>query len=373
VATRVLFICPTLGVGGAERQLAHLVVQLRQHGIKPIVATLGERGRHFDEIRGDVPTLHLAVSSRVDIRGMVRTLRLARTDPDVVFSQGMNAQFLGSLVARRARSPHVTVEHGGAGFERGWHRRMLTRVVAHSVERIVCVSETQVSDLTVLGYARSAISVIPNGIPDLRPDGSRAEERQRLGFEDSDVVVLLVAVLRPEKRPDVFVEGVRQAHARNAAVRGLVVGGGPLYEATRASAARTGGVVRLLGERTDIATLMSCADVVCLTSDVEAMPLTMLEAMAVGRPIVANAVGGLTEIVRTGETGLLVPRDDPPAFADAVLELAADPKRRLAMGVSGRARFEREYTFERMVDRYAELLTDVASRAGGRRRPPNAM
>ena len=349
-----------------------LAVHLRQHGFEPIVATLGQRGRHFEAIQDEVQTIHLDVSSRVDVRGIARTLRLARLQPEVVFTQGMNAQVLGSMVARRAGAPHVTAEHGGAGYERGWHRELLTRFVSSNVARVICVSETQIPDLTRLGYARDVLSVIPNGIPEPQPEGDRAATRRQLGFEDRDVVVLLVAMLRREKRPDVFVDAAAQAHERNAAVRGLVVGGGPLYETIRARAALTGAAVQVLGERSDVPTLMSCADVVCLTSDVEAMPLTALEAMAVGRPIVATAVGGLTEIVEPGATGVLVPPGDPRAFADAIVELASNPRRRLVMGEEARTRFERDYTFERMVERYAALFGEVVARAGGRRRPSNA-
>jgi glycosyltransferase involved in cell wall biosynthesis len=190
------------------------------------------------------------------------------------------------------------------------------------------------------------------------PTSSSSDTRLRLGLRDDDIVVLLVAALRPEKRVDVFLEAVTTAHAQDARVRGIVAGGGPALSGLRTQAQALGGAVRLIGERADVSALMASADAVCLTSDVEAVPVTLLEAMAAARPVIATSVGGVSELVTPSETGWLVPPRDPSSFAAAILELASDPKRGRALGKNGRARFEREYTVDLMVQRYAELLSE---------------
>jgi glycosyltransferase involved in cell wall biosynthesis len=362
----ILFLYPTLTVGGAERQLALLVPRLRRHGFRPLIATLDSRGRYFDELSdAGIPIVHLGMRSRADVRAIFRSYRLWRITPGIVFTQGVSAQILGQAIAFRAGAAHVTAEHGGAGFQRGLHRTFLARLVAQTVDRVVCVSETQVPDLRRLGYRGSSIRVIPNGIPDPRPTPPASETRLQLGLEDDDIVLLLVATLRPEKRADLFVDAVARANATDTRIRGLVVGGGPQLAQVHAQAQAFGGVVRVIGERSDVPALMTCADAICLSSDLEAVPMTLLEAMAAGRPIIATSVGGVTEIVIPSETGWLVPPSDPRSFAEAILELAADPKRRRAMGEKARARFEREYGVELMVGRYAELLSEVSQGGEG--------
>ena len=362
MATRpILFLYPNLTVGGAEHQLALLVPGLRRHGFRPVVATLRFSGRYFDELsNAGIPTVHVGMRSRVDMRAILRAYRLWRIRPGIVFTQGVNAQVLGQAIAVRAGAPHITAEHGGAGLERGMHRTFLTRLVAQTVDRVVCVSETQIPGLRSLGYQGSSITVIPNGIPDPRSTPPASETRLQLGLEDDDFVLLLVATLRPEKRADLFVDAVARASATDKRIRGLVVGGGPELKQVQAQAEALGGVVRVIGERSDVPALMTCADAICLSSDFEAVPITLLEAMAAGRPIIATSVGGVGEIVAPSETGLLVPPSDPRAFAEAILELAAEPERRRAMGEKARARFEREFGVELMVERYAELLSEVA-------------
>jgi len=227
------------------------------------------------------------------------------------------------------------------------------------VDRVIAVSESQVSDLRRLGYRPSAIRIVPNGSAEPTLAKSRAELRRELDLTDDEIVVLLVAALRPEKRADVFVDAIAVARGEDRRVRGMVAGGGPLLEEIRRRASSTGDGVLVLGERPDVPDLMHCADVVCLTSDVEGMPLAALEAMSVGRPLVATAVGGMRDLVEQSRTGLLVEAGDPRAFADAILELAHDPRRRSKMGAEGRARYLANYTAERMIEHYADLLYEL--------------
>jgi glycosyltransferase involved in cell wall biosynthesis len=119
------------------------------------------------------------------------------------------------------------------------------------------------------------------------------------------------------------------------------------------------GDVAVLGERSDVADLMACADIVCLSSDVEGIPLAVVEAMALGRPVVATDVGGLRELVDPPRTGVLVPPNDPASFSAAIVDLARAPEAREAMGASAHDRFRANFTAELMVDRYANVLAEA--------------
>jgi glycosyltransferase involved in cell wall biosynthesis len=363
-ATRVLILFPTLAVGGAERQASFLAPGLRDRGFSVHVATLKERGRFYEELRtAGIETTHVDMSSRFDVRGAVRGYRLWRGRPEIVLTQGLDATLVGHAIARRARAAHVSIEQGGSGLARSRDRRLLLGLVAPRVDRVVAVSATQRRELEELGYRSAAIRVVPNGTLEPVPARPADVVRHELGLTSDDVIVLLPAALRPEKRPDLFVEALRRAHDRDPRVKGVLAGGGPLLDDVRRQAATGAGAVLVLGERSDVPDLMRAADVVCLTSDVEGIPLAALEAMALARPLVATAVGGLQEVVQHGRTGLLVPPDDPDAFSAAVLAVAGDRELRARLGSAAVERYRAGYTAESMIDRYAELLSELATPA----------
>jgi glycosyltransferase involved in cell wall biosynthesis len=362
----------TLGVGGRERQLALLVPELRELGFDPEVVTLRHRGPNFEALERDgIRTRFVGMRSRLDIRGFLRAYRLWRTRPDIVFTSSVDAQVIGQLIASRAGAPHVTVEHGGAGLPRALHRRWLARAVAPRVDRVVAVSDTQLGELRELGFRPERVTVIPNGIPIPVPTRGREAVRAELGVAEDEVLALLVATLRPEKRPDVFVEAVRRARLREPRVRGAIAGAGPELARVRSLAANAEGAVLVLGERGDVPDLIEAADLVCLTSSFEGLPMTVLEAMALARPVLAPRVGGIPDAVGDGRTGRLVPRGDTDAFADALVELARDPALLRAMGEAANRGYRERFTLDAMTERYADVLRELAP-AGATRVPRHA-
>lgn len=367
---RVLFICSALRTGGAERQWSILVPSLAARGFAPHVVALRGGGRFFDDIRAAGVEIECAgLRSRYDVARIARVVRSARSDPpDLVVTQEINAHVVGALVAASCRVPHIGIEHTPSGLPRKLHRRLLSRLVARRLDALVAVGEAQVTDLTRLGFRREAISVIANGIPELKPERSRYDVRAELGVDQEAFVALLVATLRPQKRAHLFVSAIATAYERDAGVVGVVAGGGPDLDAIRSLAGRSGGAVTMLGERQDVADLVNAADAVCFTSVSEGLPMAALEAMSLARPIVAMAVPGIEEAVVDGETGVLVPSGDVDAFAVALRELRRDPAVARRLGEGGRRRFDRLYWADRMVDDYANLFRRVLGVNGTTRR-----
>lgn len=179
--------------------------------------------------------------------------------------------------------------------------------------------------------------------------------RAELGVREDAFVALMLAVLRPEKRADRFVDAVARAHALEPAVHGVVAGYGPERPVVERFA-RGSDAVRVLGHRDDVADLVGAADVVCLTSDVEGAPYAALEAMALARPVAAMDVGALPEVVEDGRTGLLVPAGDVDALASALVTLARNPGRARALGEAGRRRQRERFGADAMVNAHADLL-----------------
>jgi glycosyltransferase involved in cell wall biosynthesis len=361
---RAVFLCPTLAVGGAERLLSTLVLQLRDRGVEPAVVTLNHEGRFFHELAQEGVEVHFAgMRSRYDAVAGRRAYALVRSAaPNVVVTQSVDAHVIGHLAARRERVPHVTIEHAGPGLIPVWHRRLLTRLIAPHVDLTVAVTAVQELSLRALGYREGRIRVIPNGVVRPEPTRGAASVRAELGVGTNDLLALFVATLRPEKQATLFVDAVAAARRLNCPVRGVVVGSGPDLSTVVARAEQVEGV-SVLGERSDVPDLMAAADLVCLTSRAEALPMVVLEALALGRPIVSTAVGGIPEVV-TPDVGILVPPGSVNAVAEAMCIVAGDPARRKAMGKAALARYRAHYTIERVADSYLRALHDVIAARG---------
>jgi glycosyltransferase involved in cell wall biosynthesis len=354
---RLLFVCPDMRTGGAERHWATLIPALARRGADTRVLCLVEEGGLFGELHGaGVPATCIHMRRRSDPRGWRRALAFAHPRPDVVISRGVSGQFVGEAIARRARARHVLNEHtpltpAGELLPMRRHQLMLTRVVAPRLDRVIAVTRRQIAPLARLGYRGERIEVIANGVF----DSATPPQAQH---DNGDFTVLCAARLEPEKGVAVFIRAVAAARRSRPGIRGLVAGDGP--DRTRLERLASGSGVELLGVREDVDELMAAADAVALTSEAEALPMSVLEAMAAARPVVATDIGGTAEAVVQGETGLLVPPGDSDAAARALLELASDRDRARRMGEAGRARQRELFDGESMVQRYERALADVA-------------
>jgi glycosyltransferase involved in cell wall biosynthesis len=357
---RLLFVCSELIVGGAERQWSLLIPRLRPRFDISLLTLVGE-GPFFAQLREAGIAVDCAyMRRRTDLRGWRHALRHADRKPDLVVTQSINADIVGSAIASRAHAAHISAAHFnvGPGAPRSRYRDLLARLLSPRVDGVIAISEAQLPRLRGVGYPSDAIRIVPNGVEPPVVARSRDEVREALGIGPSEFLALLVATLRPEKRAELFVGAVRRAHAADSRVRGVVAGGGSELERVRASAGGN-GVVRVLGPRADVPDLMVAADAVCLASDAEGVPMVLLEAMALGRPVVATRVGGVAEAVEAGETGLLVPLGDEAAFAAALLQLVADPEFSSRLGEKGRQRHHERFGIDRMVEEYARVFEEV--------------
>jgi glycosyltransferase involved in cell wall biosynthesis len=371
-ARKVVFICPNLQAGGAERQWAILVPSLSERGFDVTVITLDGRGFYFEELRArGVPVECARLRNRVDAIGWARAVRLGGPRSSVVLTRGVSAHLVGHVLARRQRAAHVVTEHLGPdplGLRAlRCHQQLLLGPMRPRVTAVVGVAQSQKEHLVRDGYRPDAIRVIASGVADDPPVRAREALRAELDIPPDAFLAVLVTALRPEKQASVFVEQVTAAHAAEPSVRGLVVGDGPDTASVARAVERSGGVVRMVGFRADAVDIMHAADVVCLTSAVEALPMSVLEAMSVARPVIATRVGGLTEVVAEGETGLLFSPDQPSEMAAELIGLARDGSRVDELGQAGRERQQRLFSVEAMTRGYAELLTDLDRGARDRR------
>ena len=362
---KVVFVCPNLTAGGAERQWATLVPCLSEQGFEVSVMTLDGCGVYFDELlaRG-VPIACARLRHRADPVGLARASWLGRSRSFAVVTRGVSAHLVGHVLARGHGAAHVATEHLGEdplGLRRlRRHQQLLLGPVRPRVNAVVGVSVSQTEGLVRAGYRPEAIRVIASGVADDPPVRDREAVRAELDVDPDAFLAVLVASLRPEKRAAVFVEQVTAAHAVAPSVHGLVVGDGPDATSVAAAVRRSKGAVRMVGFRPDALDIMHAADVVCLTSAVEALPMSVLEAMSVARAVIAPRVGGLREVLEDGKTGVLTSPERPSDIAGALVALAGDRPRAQGLGRAGRARQQRSFSIDAMTRGYAELLAELA-------------
>jgi glycosyltransferase involved in cell wall biosynthesis len=340
-----LFVCPEMLTGGAERQWVTLITALAERGHDPALLTLSGEGPLFRELEeAGVPCLCAGFRRRADPRGLGRALGFAQERASVVMSRNVSAELVGHLLARRVGVRHLVNEHTPCTAQGGLlplkpRQQRLRRLVAPRVDAVVAVANAQVEPLAASRFRRERIEVVSNGValagvPDPPPE---------------DGYALVLAGLRPEKRIDVFAEAVAQVPG----LRGLVAGNGRERPRLERLIAELGADVELLGERHDTAELIRGAALVCLPSEAEALPMSVLESMAAGRAVVATRVGGVPDAVADGETGLLVAPGDAGALAQA---LRAARQGAARLGAAGRRRVEERFTLDGMLAGYERAL-----------------
>jgi glycosyltransferase involved in cell wall biosynthesis len=366
---RLLFLAPDMQRGGAERQWATLIPALARRGAETRLVCLNDEGPLFDAVRAaGVPATCLRLGGRTDAVALRRALTEAGARPGAVVTRGVSPQLVGEAIARRAGAAHVLNEHtpltaDGELLALRAHQQPLTRLVAPLVDRVIAVSERQLEPLRRRGYRADRIVVVPNGLfeADVELRTPRNDARRELGLGERDFAVLCVANLRAEKGVRAFVEAVAEARRQVPALRGLLAGDGP-ERTTVEALAGAGDAVRVLGSRGDVPELLAACDAFGLLSEAEALPMSILEAMALARPVVTTDVGGTTEAVVHARTGLVVPPRDCGAAAAALARLAARPEWARELGEQGRERQRERFSGEAMVDAYERALAEVATR-----------
>lgn len=361
--TRVplLFIAPRLDVGGAERLWADLVPRLPDAGFSPRILCLSGLGAVGEQLAGaGVPVT--ALPDGASPWQMLRSgLEQARRRPELILTIGVNAAVLGSLIARARGGLHVLNWHDPPDLPMTQRQRRALRLCARLGSRALAVSDTQRSTLGDLGFQDDDITVVFNGVRRVAPVLDAAALRADLGLPTGHRLVLGIGRLEPQKRFDRFIDVIAMLGRDGETVCGVIAGEGSLRTMLAERAAAAGGAVRLIGARTDMASLYAAADVLCMTSDQEAQPLVILEAFSHALPVVAPSVGGIPEMIVDGENGILVADQDLDAYVAGVRR-CLDPNARRMLGEAASRRYERSFSHERMIGAYIDYFRASVAR-----------
>lgn len=328
----------SLGSGGAERLLLDYLPHLIDEGVEARMVALGVRDGNPMAARLEglgVPVDLVPVRRMIDPVGFARVYRYLRQQgPDVVHTQLERADSVGAMAARAAGFPIVSTQHL-LGEARGRSRAELRNALA---ERMLTASGAviiAVSDAAKGSYERytslpaSRVVTIRNGIniPRFREAmEDRHAMRGELGIAGDGPVLATVAVLRPGKGVEVMLSTLPALLQVFPDLTYVVAGDGSERVALEAQARQLGVAdsVRFLGMRTDVARILSAADLFVHPTFADALPTTLAEAMAAGLPIVGSDVGGVPEMIIHERNGLLVPPGDADALQVAVDRILSD-------------------------------------------------
>jgi glycosyltransferase involved in cell wall biosynthesis len=380
---KVLHFRTSAAFWGPDRQILQLIQPLQERGITmgvlvlyrrpsegplvhPLVARARERGAGAEQIL-DSGRWFPGVIAEV-------TRHLRSGEYDLLHTHEYKGDLIGGWSAWRLGLPSVVSVRGYTDrtlplriykwLDLGMTLRLFTRIVT--------VSEAVRRQVLRAGYPAGRVLTLYDAVdtttfsPDRVQAGVRV--RKELGCTEDHLLVCAVGRLSPEKGQGFLLAAFREVVAAMPEARLVLVGEGPLSSRLRAQAARWGlsDHVIFAGYREDVEAIIAASDLLVMPSLREGFGDPIIEAMALGRPVIASRVGGMVEIVRDGETGLLVPPGDPGALAQAIVHLLRDPQARERMGLHGQRVALRQFSVERLADGLAKLYNELASAPSSR-------
>ncbi|WP_228771139.1 glycosyltransferase family 4 protein [Cupriavidus sp. U2] len=346
---RIACLITNSETGGAQSHVADLLRALR--GQADVTLLAGGDGPLFDLARDlGIPAIRLAaldnalspLKAVAALRELMRALREAR--PDILHTHSAKASALGRVAGSLLGIPVVYTVHGFA-FKAAapWKQRTVARMaewlLAPLTSHVICVAEAERAMARQLPIRADRISVIPNGIADVAERAQPGDALRR---------VVTVMRLAPPKRPDVLIRAFAAAQLPDCEL--VIAGDGPQRASLERLASQLApGRVRFAGSIDNIPALLASAQLFLLASDHEGFPISILEAMRAGLPVIASDLPGIREQLGDGRCGVLVAENEPAAFAGALRQAAADAPARAAAGAAGRVRWEQAYGLEPMV------------------------
>jgi glycosyltransferase involved in cell wall biosynthesis len=370
-----------LELGGAQRNTIDTVASLdrREFAVALACADDGEllsEARALAEVKlFELPHLRREVRPLADMRALSEFRRaIRRFRPEIVHTHSSKAGILGRLAARREGVPIVIHSIHGFGF--GPHQSAPVRFAFLAVERLaarwttafVAVSRRNLEEGVRLGlFPASSGRLIRSGVDLASFAAHRGGDalRRALGIPNAAPLVVQIACFKPQKAPERFVEVATRLAPRFPTAHFLLVGDGALrgrLERLRREAGLEGRL-HLPGWRRDVPAVLDAATVVTLTSRFEGLPRVLVEALAAGVPVVAMSVDGVSEVIKDGENGFLLPPDDVVGLAGRVGEILGDGALRSRLSANARENLE-EFGRDAMVRRQEELYRELACQAG---------
>lgn len=371
---RVLYIVDGLGFGGTQRYVIDLAKFSSKFDVNPFVCSFVKGDQVKNELLAEnIPVLSVPVTkiyNREALGALKNILRFIKSHRiEVVHTFQTNPNILGTLAGRLAGVPVIssrrdTGEMGMRGswrvvlFERMVINRLVSKIVANSKASAEAARKNE-------RIPPGKIQVIYNGIDhakysDLRKE-IRGKIRSHMNLSEDFFVFGNIAVHRTVKSLDTLIRAFKIVHALHPSTRLLMVGDGPERKnlESLAQSLEILDAVHFTGVNLDVSTILPAMDTFILSSKSESFSNAILEAMAVGLPVIATDVGGNPEIVLHGDTGILVPKENPEAMAKAMMDLLNNPSEAVCMGRRGKKRVQSFFSWENSFKNLRNLYFSV--------------
>ncbi len=402
---KVVVLTHALPPGGAERQWCYLAGELKKMGYEVHFVTLFPlegQSRHYLPLLASEGIEVTELDQKLDQPGLLHALRstlegiesgdlgtgterpfgprlralqslFAHLKPRVVFAQLDYSNIIAGAAGVMASVPRIVMSFRNYNPTRfsylanDWYQPLYATLARSP--RILMTGNSRASNADYaqwIGIDEHRVKLVPNALDAEKVgarDGSSLQRlRQELGVTSSTPLILGVFRLSEEKRPLLFVEVFSAVAARVPGARALVAGVGPMKDEMQRRIVELGlqDSLTLLGRRDDVPELMQISSLLLLTSSFEGMPNVVMEAQAMGLPVVVSNVGGVPDCMIDGETGYLVDRDDTNGFAHRCIEILEDDQLRTRFGANGAAYMRSSFSRRAMAERYLEVLLDDA-------------
>ncbi len=383
--TKILRIIARLNIGGPAIHTILLSDELKKLGYETVLVKGSEgksEGNMMDlaESRGInpvvIPELGREIGLINDIKAFLRLYKLIKKEkPDIVHTHTAKAGTLGRIAAWLAGVPvivhtfHGHVLTGYFGRLKSWCFIQIEKALARLSSRLITLSDKLKEELIGMGIGNQGrFEIIPLGL-DLKPflDSveHKGEFRNEFGLSGDAVIVGIIGRLVPIKGHRLFLEAAKSVISdfgfRTSDLKFIIVGDGELRRELESYAEELGiaDSVVFTGFRRDLPVIYSDLDIIALTSLNEGTPVSIIEAMASGKPVVAADVGGVSSLVKDSVTGFLVRPGDVRSLAEALLWMVREPEKRQKMGAEGRRRIYPAHDISQLIERIAFLYSGL--------------
>ncbi|TWF42446.1 glycosyltransferase involved in cell wall biosynthesis [Chitinophaga polysaccharea] len=355
-------------IGGGESHVLDLVATLDRDLFEPVVLSFTEGPMITALKQMNVPAYVIGSEKAFDI-GVWRRVKsfIQQQQIDVVHVHGTRANSNVLWAARSLGLPVVYTIHGWS-FHEGLHpltkrlRIAAEKFITRKTQVNICVSESN-RQTGIKAFKRFAGVVIRNGVSlrKFNPEGTYPDLRAEYGIPAEKLLICFIARMTYQKDPVTMIRGFAAALQQVPQLQLLMIGDGELMPAA-VSAAREAGVeqqVIFAGYRQDIPAVLYAADIYCLPSLWEGFPIGVLEAMAMGKAVIASDVDGTKEAVKDGENGLLIPAENVPALADAIVKVATDERLRYQLQQNAKIEIATHFNVAGMTEKIAAVYQQL--------------
>lgn len=379
---RIIFFGSQITTGGAQRVLLDQASWFHAKGWRVLVIFYYDKDGKRSEWQAQYPFPIEVLSTYTRGGGAFKNLSgllpgLLRLDkairefkPQAIECFTHDANLIGLPIAWLCGVPiRVGTHHGQFVNFSKLRSRIHTAIINSSMTtHFVCVSSRARKQALQEGIRDERIRIIFNGVRPVVKDVSlRAETRADLGLQAEDKMVINVGRLVPEKAQRLLIDAAAIVRKYRSDVRFFIAGEGPLRDSLTRLIQKHGleDVFCLLGNRSDIAALLNAADLFVLYSETEGMPVSLMEAMSVGLPVIASELEGVAEIVNRPNVGTLIPFGDSSLLANQIIDRLAQTQQSEKQGRNGQKRILEDFSLDRSCTQYQEMITASGVQASG--------